>query len=75
MSKVIYDVVVMCEHYHQAIAYDRVNSETKAAKQAIKFVEQYPGNQVYVEFFNGQTTGYLNQDGNHDVTGRAWEVR
>lgn len=74
MSKTIYDVVVMCDHYHQAIAYDRVSSETKAAKQAVELAKKYPGNQVFVEFWNGQTTGYLNQDGNHDVTGKAWEV-
>lgn len=46
----------------------------EAQQIAAQKAAQYPRRKVFVEFFrryDGQK-GYLNPDGNHSITGKAW---
>lgn len=43
-------------------------SKSDAIETALELAKDYPDHQVFVGF-NG---GYLNQDGNHNVVGKAW---
>jgi hypothetical protein len=49
-------------------------NKSAAIASAKKYAEQYPKKQVFISWFrksDGQR-GYLNPDGNHDITGKAW---
>lgn len=49
-------------------------TQKAAEKTANDLAEKYPQNQVYVTWFRASDYqhGYLNPDGNHDMTGEAY---
>ena len=49
-------------------------SKKEAIKLANESIVKYPDDEIHVEFYrssDGQH-GYLNQGGNHEITGKAW---
>lgn len=50
------------------------HNEINAIKEAKKAVEKYPEDQIFVHWFradDGQA-GFLNRNGHHEITGKAW---
>lgn len=69
-----YDVNVQDDG--MTIAGESGLSKKQAENKAVELAAEYPNCLVFVEWFrksDGQH-GYLNQDGNHAITGEAWEA-
>lgn len=49
-------------------------TKSAAITAARKYAEKYPQKRIFISWFRGSDGqhGYLNPDGNHDITGEAW---
>jgi len=60
----------------ETIESEWVNGQRNAKATAREYAAQYPDHQIYVTWFrssDGQH-GYLNPNGDHDITGRPWSA-
>jgi hypothetical protein len=75
MAKVQYMIDVESRDGMDSASYATTLSPQHAAELAHKACVEYPNHHVYVSFANMRNEnnfGYLNPDGNHDVTGKNW---
>ncbi|GAE10035.1 hypothetical protein [Paenibacillus sp. JCM 10914] len=66
--------VIAEEKLGYEIAEKSCTGEEFAVITAEEFAKKYADANVYIRFYHkskGQV-GYLNQDGNHDITGKPW---